>query len=200
MNTEKKKRVLDDYPLFGYDKDKIEQYFMNCSTLEEKNNYLRQLKLKLKICFVCNNSNEYKKDFEQWYSTATNMVILIDYNDFNGVYLDYLSFIEALSEYISSEESNESKTSKKVTPFVDCKKFVWLGTQEQLGHLFDKLHEEGLIESKIGIPFYALIAKYFEGKDGKVFTSDNLKSSAFNAEKKPSKGTDKVDRIVEDIK
>ena len=202
MKNEKNKRAQDDFPLFGYDKVKIEQYFDGCSTVKDKKNYIRELALKLETKFKLDKTNEYTKDFEQWFP---NLSPIIDHSEYNYVYNDYKKFIRSLKDYILSLEKvdgQEKKTTKsnEVVP-INCdgrNKFVWIGNQRQLVYIFVKIRNKYL-SNMTDLTFLNLIADCFEGPNKKQFTYEGIKTAYNDVDKQKLRNKDELDKYIDGI-
>ena len=211
MNTEKNKRTQDGYPLFGWDKVKIEQWVDDCTTVPEKKESIIDAAMAHEDFFILDKTNPYREDYERWFPHLKPM---IDQSDYEVVYKDYRNFFGTLKgdlQYFSEglAKSNGSNP-KQVTPAdvdedevvpINCdgrNKFVWIGNQRQLVYIFVKIRNKYL-SNMTDLTFLNLIADCFEGPNKKQFTYESIKTAYNELDKQKLRDKDELDKHIDGI-
>jgi len=107
-----------------------------------------------------------------------------------------------LDEVIAEEQGKNLRFPKSMT------KIRWTGTETQFVYLFEQLVKVGLLNDDFFDTTgggYALMAKYFENRQGKQFKNTQLTNTSQNlgANKKTPgkpKGADKIDKVISETK
>ena len=201
MNTEKRKRTQNEYPLFGWDKVKIGQWVDDCTTVPERKESISDAAMAHEDFFILDKTNPYREDYERWFPHLKPM---IDQSDYEVVYKDYRRFFGTLKGDLEDFSNPKQVTPADVDEDEDevvydgHDKFVWIGNQRQLVYIFVKIRNKYL-SNMTDLTFLNLIADCFEGPNKKQFTYEGIKTTYNDVDKQKLRDKDELDIYIDGI-